>query len=46
MSKYGEIVPFETAQMEDGIIVPFEMAQIPNVLFATGWMPQGQVSDN
>ena len=37
MSKYGEIVPFETAQMEDGIIVPFEMAQIPNVLFATGW---------
>ena len=37
MSKYGEIVPFETAQMEDGIFVPFEMAQIPNVLFATGW---------
>ena len=37
MSKYGEIVPFETAQMEDGIIVPFEMAQIPNVLVATGW---------
>jgi predicted nuclease of restriction endonuclease-like (RecB) superfamily len=37
MSKYGEIVPFETAQMADGIIVPFEMAQIPNVLFATGW---------
>ena len=37
MSKYSEIVPFETAQMEDGIIVPFEMAQIPNVLFATGW---------
>lgn len=37
MSKYGEIVPFETAQMEDGIIVPFEMAQIPDVLFATGW---------
>lgn len=37
MSKYDEIVPFETAQMEDGIIVPFEMAQIPNVLFATGW---------
>ena len=30
-------MPFETAQMEDGIIVPFEMAQIPNVLFATGW---------
>ena len=24
MSKYGEIVPFETAQMEDGIIVPFD----------------------
>ena len=37
MSKYGEIVPFRMAQMEDGIIVPFEMAQIPNVLFATGW---------
>ena len=37
MSKYGQIVPFETAQMEGDIIVPFEMAQIPNVLFATGW---------
>ena len=37
MTKYGDIVPFETAQMEDSIIVPFEMAQIPNVLFATGW---------
>ena len=37
MSKYGEIVPFETAQMKDAVIVPFEMAQIPNVLFATGW---------
>jgi predicted nuclease of restriction endonuclease-like (RecB) superfamily len=37
MSKYGEFVPFETAQMKDDIIVPFEMAQIPNVLFATGW---------
>lgn len=37
MTKYGDIVPFETAQMEDGVIVPFEMAQIPRVLFATGW---------
>lgn len=37
MTKYGDIVPFETAQMEDGVIVPFEIAQIPRVLFATGW---------
>ena len=37
MSEYGDIVPFETAQMDDSIIVPFEMAQIPKVLFATGW---------
>ena len=37
MTKYGDIVPFETAQMEDAVIVPFEMAQIPRVLFATGW---------
>lgn len=37
MSAYAGIVPFETAQMNDGAIVPFEMAQIPNVLFATGW---------
>ena len=33
MSKYGEIVPFETAQMEDYIIVSIELAQIPSVLF-------------
>ena len=37
MSKYGDIVPFETAQIDGRLIVPFEMAQIPNVLFATGW---------
>ncbi len=37
MAKYGEVVPFETAQMDGDIIVPFEMAQIPNVLFTTGW---------
>lgn len=37
MSRYGEIVPFETAQINDDQILPFEMAQIPNVLFATGW---------
>ena len=37
MSAYGDIVPFETAQMDDDVIVPFEMAQIPRVLFATGW---------
>ena len=37
MSAYGDIVPFETAQMGDDVIVPFEMAQIPKVLFATGW---------
>ena len=37
MSKYGDIVPFETAQIDGKLIVPFEMAQIPNVLFATGW---------
>lgn len=37
MSKYGDIVPFETAQIDGSLIVPFEMAQIPNVLFATGW---------
>ncbi len=37
MTKYGDIVPFETAQIDGRLIVPFEMAQIPNVLFATGW---------
>ncbi len=37
MTKYGDIVPFETAQIDGKLIVPFEMAQIPNVLFATGW---------
>ena len=37
MSAYGDIVPFETAQMGGDVIVPFEMAQIPKVLFATGW---------
>lgn len=37
MTKYGDIVPFETAQIGGKLIVPFEMAQIPNVLFATGW---------
>ncbi len=37
MSAYKDIVPFQTAQMEENAIVPFEMAQIPNVLFATGW---------
>lgn len=37
MSKYGDIVPFQMAQIERDIIVPFEMAQIPSVLYATGW---------
>ena len=37
MVAYKEIVPFETAQMDDSVIVPFKMAQIPNVLFCTGW---------
>lgn len=37
MTKYGDIVPFETAQIDGKLIVPFEMARIPNVLFATGW---------
>ena len=37
MVAYKDIVPFETAQMNDAVIVPFEMAQIPNVLFCTGW---------
>ena len=37
MSAYKDIVPFQTAQMDENAIVPFEMAQIPNVLFATGW---------
>lgn len=37
MVAYKEIVPFETAQMDDSVIVPSEMAQIPNVLFCTGW---------
>ena len=37
MTKYGDIVPFETAQIDGKLIVPFEMAQIPSVLFATGW---------
>lgn len=37
MTKYGDIVPFETAQIDGKLIVPFEMVQIPNVLFATGW---------
>lgn len=37
MTKYGDIVPFETAQIDGKLIMPFEMAQIPNVLFATGW---------
>lgn len=37
MTKYGDIVPFETAQIDGRLIVPFEMVQIPNVLFATGW---------
>ena len=37
MTKYGDIVPSETAQIDGKLIVPFEMAQIPNVLFATGW---------
>ena len=32
-----EIVPFEMAQIGNGVIVPFEMAQIPSVLFSTGW---------
>ncbi|MCR5424121.1 MAG: PDDEXK nuclease domain-containing protein [Bacteroidales bacterium] len=33
----GEIVPFETAQLQSSEFVPFEMAQIPKVLFCTGW---------
>jgi predicted nuclease of restriction endonuclease-like (RecB) superfamily len=37
VSAYKDIVPFQTARMEENAIVPFEMAQIPNVLFATGW---------
>lgn len=37
MSAYKDIVPFQTAQMDENAIVPFKMAQIPNVLFATGW---------
>lgn len=37
VSAYKDIVPFQTAQMDENAIVPFEMAQIPNVLFATGW---------
>ena len=37
MKAYKDIVPFETAQMDDSVIVPFEMAQIPHVLFCTGW---------
>jgi len=37
MTKYGDIVPFETAQIEGGVIVSFEMAQIPSILFSTGW---------
>ena len=30
MTKYGDIVPFETAQIDGKLIVPFEMAQIAN----------------
>lgn len=37
VSAYKDIVPFQTAQMDENAIVPFKMAQIPNVLFATGW---------
>ncbi len=37
MTKYGDIVPFETAQITNNEIVPIELAQTPNVLFATGW---------
>jgi predicted nuclease of restriction endonuclease-like (RecB) superfamily len=37
MTKYTDIVPFETSQIDGKLIVPVEMAQIPNVLFATGW---------
>ena len=37
MSKYGDIVPFEKAQITNNEIVPIELAQTPNVLFATGW---------
>ena len=28
MSKYGDIVPFETAQIDGSLIVPFEMDEI------------------
>ena len=37
VKRFGDIVPFETAQMADDEIVPFELAQMPCVLFATGW---------
>ena len=29
MKAYKDIVPFETAQMDDSVIVTFEMAQVP-----------------
>lgn len=37
MTRYGDIVPIQLAQIGSEVIVPIEMAQIPNVLFATGW---------
>lgn len=32
-----QIVPFETAQLQESAFVPAEMAQIPTVLLVTGW---------
>lgn len=32
-----QIVPFETAQLQEPTFVPVEMAQIPTVLLVTGW---------
>lgn len=37
MDSYSEIVPVETAQIDDAEFVPIQLAQIPNVLFSTGW---------
>ncbi len=33
----SEIVPFETAQIEEVGFVPIQSAQIPSILFSTGW---------
>ncbi len=37
MIAYKDIVPFETAQMDDAVIVSIRLAQLPSTLISTGW---------